>query len=163
MLSGCAKLGMKPVCDHPGYCKNDKAALYIGQQSHIAYKPYRKINSYFPSGWSKISDNWDGLCSYTGNANHGNALCNIPTNTHAWRSPAQYNPGFICGKKLHSLATGKVTAKPTARTTAKPTAKPKPTAFHSRTFTATLGAGRCASPLISIPLLAALACPTALI
>ena len=25
----------------------------------------------------------------------GYALCNIPTNTHAWRHPGQYNPGFI--------------------------------------------------------------------
>ena len=90
---------MKPVCEYPNYCRNDKKALYIGQQSYIAFASYRKINSWFPSGWSSISSNWDGLCGYTGNANGNSALCNVPINTHAWRTPGQYNPGFICGAK----------------------------------------------------------------
>merc|ERR1712072_332880 len=41
---------------------------------------------------------WSNLCSYTNNANRNYALCNIPANTHAWRHPGQYNPGFVCGK-----------------------------------------------------------------
>ena len=132
---------MKPVCDHPSYCKTDPNALYIGQKSHIAYTPHRNTNSFFPSGWSTISSNWNGprvgktaacresshskakqsitkarvlvcglenspccaeprngLCSYTGKANGNSALCNIPANSHAWKSPSQSNPGFICGK-----------------------------------------------------------------
>ena len=35
----------------------------------------------------------------TRNANGNYALCNIPINTHAWRHPGQYNPGFMCGTK----------------------------------------------------------------
>ena len=37
MAAQCSKYGMKPVCDHPSYCQNDKNALYIGQQGHTAY------------------------------------------------------------------------------------------------------------------------------
>merc|ERR1711865_4090 len=88
---------MKPVCDHRNYCRNDKKALYIGQSGHLAYKP-RHNNNYSPAGFSDIRGKWDSLCSYTNNANGNNALCNIPTNTHAWRNPGQYNPGFVCGK-----------------------------------------------------------------
>ena len=29
---------------------------------------------------------WDGLYTYTANANRYYALCNIPTITHAWRT-----------------------------------------------------------------------------
>ena len=101
MISVCktVHVGMKPVCDHPTYCRNDGSALYIGQAAHIAYRPHRLFNAWFPSGWSTISSNWDGLCSYTKTASGNYALCNVPTNTHNWRRPAQYNPGFICGAK----------------------------------------------------------------
>jgi len=98
MVEQCKKLGMKPVCDHPSYCKNDKAAVYLGQTGHLAYKPHRNNDGYMPTGFSDIRGKWDSLCSYTNNANGNNALCNIPTNTHAWRNPGQYNPGFVCGK-----------------------------------------------------------------
>merc|ERR1711865_746958 len=98
MVEQCKKLGMKPVCDHRNYCRNDKKALYIGQSGHLAYKPHRNNNNYSPAGFSDIRGKWDSLCSYTNNANGNNALCNIPTNTHAWRNPGQYNPGFVCGK-----------------------------------------------------------------
>ena len=63
---------MKPICDYPSYCKNDASALYIGQTSHIAYKPYRSNTSYMPSGFEKVKSMWDGLCSYTANANGNN-------------------------------------------------------------------------------------------
>jgi hypothetical protein len=105
MIQKCDELGMKPVCDHRNYCKNDKAAVYIGQQHHIAYRPHRNNNNYMPSGFAAVRDMWNGLCSYTGNANGNNALCNIPTNTHAWRNPGQYNPGFVCGKAATFSAT----------------------------------------------------------
>ena len=53
-----------------------------------------------PTGFEKIQDKWDGLCSYTGTANHNkkpdirnSALCNIPSNTHTWKKPSDVNPG----------------------------------------------------------------------
>ena len=96
MIQQCLKYNMKPVCDHPNYCRNDLDALYIGQRSHITpygwHQSMDGINSWFPSGWSSISSHWDGLCSYTANANRNYALCNIPANTHSWRSAAQANP-----------------------------------------------------------------------
>merc|ERR1711964_773218 len=64
----------------------------------IAYRPHRRNNNYMPEGFSAIASKWDNLCSYTANANGNYALCNIPINTHAWRHPGQYNPGFMCGK-----------------------------------------------------------------
>merc|ERR1711939_1137354 len=109
MIEACNKVGLKPVCDHRGYCRNDKNSLYIGQTRHIAYKPHRNNNNYMPGGFAAIADMWDGLCSYTGNANRNYALCNIPINTHSWRHPGQANPGFICGsvygKKVKCAAT----------------------------------------------------------
>merc|ERR1712166_764833 len=98
MVDSCKQYGMKPVCDHRNYCKNDKKSLYIGQTHHLAYAPHRNNNGYMPSGFKAIASKWSNLCSYTNNANRNYALCNIPSNTHAWRHPGQYNPGFVCGK-----------------------------------------------------------------
>ena len=98
MISECKKVSMKPVCDHPSYCKNDKEALYLGQSNHLAYLPHRKTASYNPSGFDKIMSNWNGLCSYTGTARNPRALCNIPVNTHSWQYVNKVNPGFMCGK-----------------------------------------------------------------
>jgi hypothetical protein len=50
MINACKKIGMKPVCDHPAYCKGDDQALYLGQTNHIAYKPHRTNKSYNPVG-----------------------------------------------------------------------------------------------------------------
>ena len=47
MLASCDTKDMKPVCEHPSYCRNDKRSIYIGQNSHISYSPYRNINSWF--------------------------------------------------------------------------------------------------------------------
>lgn len=93
MMEECAKVGMKPVCDHPSYCKNNAKALYIGQSNHIAHKNHRDTPSYFPSNWSLIKGNWNGLCALT---NQGRALCEH-NDGHTWYTMAQYNPGFICG------------------------------------------------------------------
>ena len=49
MVAACKKIGMKPVCDNPNYCRNDANALYIGQKNHIGYPPHRNIASYFPA------------------------------------------------------------------------------------------------------------------
>ena len=96
MISECKKLGMKPVCDNKKYCLNDTNAVYLGQDDFIAYAPSRRQNRKFPAGWSKIRNQWNGACSYTGKSQVGRALCNTPVNTHAWKTPAQYNPGFVC-------------------------------------------------------------------
>ena len=121
MLRACKGFGMRPVCDHPSYCKNDAGAMYIGQQQHLglykhltfhgvqhcgfvehnspraefaaAYAPHRNNPSFMPGGFTAIKDKWDGLCSYTARANKDKALCNIPTNTHTWKTPRQANPG----------------------------------------------------------------------
>ena len=102
MIDACRESDMKPVCDHPQYCRNDVQALYIGQKSSISYRPYRNINRWFPSGWVAIKTNWDGLCSYTG---YAWSRCNLPINTHSWRKPSQYNPGFICGLACEAWPT----------------------------------------------------------
>ena len=99
MVAECKKIGMKPLCEHPSYCRTDKKALYMGQYYHLPHKPYRNINSWFPSGWSKIRPFFeDGLCFYSGN-NRGNALCNIPTNSHAWKYPKDVSgsSSIMCG------------------------------------------------------------------
>merc|ERR1711881_733810 len=96
MVQECKKQAMKPVCDHPNYCRNDAASVYLGQSGHLAYKPHRYNNNYSPPGLDGIRNKWNGLCSYTRNANGNYALCNIPVNTHAWRHPGQANPGFVC-------------------------------------------------------------------
>ena len=75
--------GMRPVCDHPSYCRNDRKALYLGQKkcaiscshllaavihtpllafvdvlragfSHIAYAPHRKNPRFFAKGFMAI-------------------------------------------------------------------------------------------------------------
>ena len=50
MIKDCGKIGMKPVCDHPSYCKSDGKAIYIGQDSHIAYSSTRSNSALFPTG-----------------------------------------------------------------------------------------------------------------
>ena len=42
MIKDCKKNSMKPVCDHPSYCKSDSKAIYIGQSHHIAHASQRK-------------------------------------------------------------------------------------------------------------------------
>ena len=45
MINDCKKIGMKPVCDHPSYCKTDKNAVYIGQSHHLAHGGHRGTSS----------------------------------------------------------------------------------------------------------------------
>jgi hypothetical protein len=88
---------MKPVCDHPSYCKGDVNSIYLGQDHHIAYAGHRNNNGYFPKGWETIARQWDGLCSYTASANGNHALCNVPSNTHSWQHPGSKYKSFMCG------------------------------------------------------------------
>ena len=104
MISECKKYGMKPVCDYPGYCKNDKAALYIGQSGYLAYSPHRNNKHRMPSGFADIAFNWEQRCSYTGTSRKAYARCEVRQNWLSsrsaktyWKLPAQYNNGFICG------------------------------------------------------------------
>jgi len=97
MTSECAAIGFKPVCDHPNYCKSDPVAIYLGQDHHVAYKPHRNDNRYWPSGFSEIKDNWNGLCSFTNHHGSG-ALCNIPLNSHSWRKPSAAVNRFMCAR-----------------------------------------------------------------
>ena len=107
MVAECKKIGMKPLCEHPSYCRNDKKALYMGQYYHLSHRPYRNINSWFPSGWSKIRSYFSGgLCFYSGN-NRGNAYCNYPFNGHAWKYPKDVTGGsFMCGAVTKDKARG---------------------------------------------------------
>ena len=50
---------------------------------------------------------------YSATANGNNALCNIPINTHAWRTPSQYNPGFVCGTRTKAQQALGATKTPT--------------------------------------------------
>eukprot|EP01048_Picozoa_sp_COSAG05_P012879 COSAG05_NODE_1324_length_5186_cov_10.020244_1_plen_250_part_10 len=102
MVEACGKLSMKPVCDHPRYCRTDCKAVYLGQIRHIAYPPHRNNNNYMPAGFAAIASKWTGLCSYTANANRNYAVCNIPTNTYTWRTASQANPGFMCANSTWS-------------------------------------------------------------
>ena len=106
MIRSCNVLGMKPVCEHPSYCRNDKNSLYLGQQHHISYPPHRKNTNYMPAGFQQIQDRFNGLCVYANNAAGARGLCNIPINTHSWRYPKQADPGFICGKQQSVMFSG---------------------------------------------------------
>mgnify|MGYP007101615754 CR=1 FL=1 len=95
MIDECKKIGMKPVCDHKNYCKNDGNAFYIGQDHHVAHRGHRYNNGYFPSGWSEIKKHFDNMCMYTKNhGGHEKALCQNGDG-HDWRTPAQNNK-FMC-------------------------------------------------------------------
>eukprot|EP01048_Picozoa_sp_COSAG05_P012597 COSAG05_NODE_1275_length_5306_cov_1.982719_1_plen_155_part_00 len=98
MIEECKKLDMKPVCDHPNYCRNDTDAIYIGQSHHIAYAPHRRNNNYMPTGFKSVEKLFQGRCVYTANANGNYALCNNPGYSHSWKTPATANSGFVCAR-----------------------------------------------------------------
>ena len=101
MREECKKHDMKPICDHPSYCRNDANAVYIGHSNHISYRPHRRNNNWMPGSFYKIESKFNNLCVYTNNANGNNALCNIPINSHQWRNPGQsyaYTRYFMCGR-----------------------------------------------------------------
>jgi hypothetical protein len=99
MVNECAKKDMKPLCDHPSYCKNDPRAGYIGQSYHIAYPPHRNQDSYFPSGWSALKGKFPAnLCAFTGP--HGGAQQTLCTSggSHAWRTISNGGQDIMCVK-----------------------------------------------------------------
>jgi len=114
MIETCRKYGMKPVCDHPTYCKPgasyaDQEALYIGQSSHIVDKRFRQDPNKMPTGFGKIESWWTGLCSYSGldmsipeSVYPGpyvgkNAKCDIGQHPLWMTIQDSKNPGFMCG------------------------------------------------------------------
>ena len=106
MLASCDTKDMKPVCEHPSYCRNDKRSIYIGQHTHISYSPYRNINSWFPSGWSSVRAKFRHMCFYGPYGNQQGALCNFPSNSHQWqslyqhaRNDGQYKNRFLCAAR----------------------------------------------------------------
>merc|ERR1712232_1124564 len=88
---------MKPLCDNPSYCKTDEKSVYIGQTNHIAHKPHRDIDSYFPDGWSELKEKFpQTFCTYTAKGNGNNALCTTGAG-HAWKSVAD-NKEIVCAR-----------------------------------------------------------------
>ena len=105
MIAKCTKLGMKPVCEHPSYCKKDAKSLYLGQSGHLSYPAHRNSNK-LTGHMASIRDNWKGVCNYAAKVNGGgNALCNIPINSHSWQGTGR-DAGFICGAEHATTFTG---------------------------------------------------------
>jgi hypothetical protein len=105
MIAACRRYDMKPICGHPSYCKTDTAAIYLGQKNHLSYPPHRRSDTARIPGMKALMPKFKGRCVYTGAANKDKALCNIPINTHSWRTPAQANPGFLCAKIIDGMFT----------------------------------------------------------
>ena len=59
MIKGCKKLGLnwKPLCEHPHYCRDDTASIYIGQDYDIAAPNIRNgvDNNNFLQNFWKLS------------------------------------------------------------------------------------------------------------
>ena len=102
MPKECAKLGMKPVCDHPSYCRNSPKSIFIGGKSHLSYPPYRSP-SYTPCGFEDARSRLDGLCFYRGDSS-SYAMCQNG-NSYTSRTLQQANPGFLCAKR-NNVAQG---------------------------------------------------------
>lgn len=110
MLESCKYFGMKPICDHPQYCKNDAKALYIGQSKHLSRPSDRKEAALFPGGFASVKSNWKGLCGYTGLGNGDKASCNTPVDQHEWKLPSQVDVGFICGTRGKPIIASRCTS-----------------------------------------------------
>ena len=99
MVEECDKIGMKPLCEHPSYCKNNAQSIYIGQTNHIAHGGHKNTDSYFPSGWSAVKGKFPtNFCTFTVNhGGHDKALC-INGGGHHWRTPGQDN-NIMCASR----------------------------------------------------------------
>ena len=92
MRQECNNYGMKPVCDHPTYCKTDTNAVYIGQTYHVAHRGNRMNTGYYPAGWTATQwDKWGvndpNWCVYTNSHNNQHstkALCGKSGDSHQW-------------------------------------------------------------------------------
>jgi hypothetical protein len=69
MINACAKLGMKPVCDHPSWCKDNDKAIYIGQTHLLSHESHASKAEYNPSGWPAIRGKFTNVCFFS--AHHG--------------------------------------------------------------------------------------------
>ena len=101
MIAACKKIGMKPVCNHPSYCRTDPNAIYLGQKSHLSVRSYNYNKKMVPTRFEHIAKQFDQKCSYCGGANRGSALCMGKNGGHSWRQPTSRggNPGvFWCGR-----------------------------------------------------------------
>ena len=67
MIEECMKIGMKPICDHPSYCRADKWSLYIGQTSQLDTESYRLTQT--PKNFCRLNDKFTNMCFYSGRAN----------------------------------------------------------------------------------------------
>jgi hypothetical protein len=97
-VNECSKKGMKPLCDHPSYCRADPRSTYIGQTNHISYGPHRNQDSYFPQGWAQLKGKFpEDFCTFSGP--HGGTAKTLCTagSSHAWRTAAE-NPEMMCVK-----------------------------------------------------------------
>merc|ERR1711957_992421 len=98
MVNECDKKDMKPLCDHPSYCKTDPRAAYIGQTNHTALRPHLNQDSYFPKGWAELKGKFPAeFCTFTGpHGGTGKTLCTSGS-SHAWRTPSE-NKEIMCAK-----------------------------------------------------------------
>ena len=107
---------MQPVCEAPKYCKDDPAAVYMGQTGHLL-----RDNDAVPAGFEKVRHHWRGRCSYAGLNRGGSALCQRQPRhaggTWQWyRNASAWNPGFICASAQYDKAQSSGTTMPTAPT-----------------------------------------------
>jgi hypothetical protein len=99
MINECNKLDMKPLCDHPSYCRYDPRAGYIGQNNHMAYPPHLNENSYFPSGWAQLKDKFPGqFCAFSGGYGGVQSTLCIVGDSHAWRTISTGGRDIMCVK-----------------------------------------------------------------
>jgi hypothetical protein len=97
MIAECAKVDMKPLCDHPSYCRNDANAVYIGQTYHIAYLPHLNQDSYFPSGWNELKQKFPKhFCTYTGSSGGRDKTLCTNGNSHSWQAAARGYQDIMC-------------------------------------------------------------------
>jgi hypothetical protein len=102
MVTECAKYKMKPICEHPSYCKQysgpDGPALYLGQASHTAYGQFRKTMSNWPAGWSLAAANMFTQTGCTYQNPTSSSMCSHKPNGYGyvWDQWSAHR-GFVCG------------------------------------------------------------------
>lgn len=92
MVAECTKHGMKPVCNQKSNCAG---GLWLGQSHMLSHGSQRRTKSYYPEGWSKISDKWNGLCTFDSGKNGKSQSCDLG-NTYQQKTK-ENNPNFMCG------------------------------------------------------------------
>jgi hypothetical protein len=98
MVERCNAFGMKPVCDHPSYCKHDARSLFIGQDHHLSHPSNRNNPGHNPAGFTPYRDQWQGLCNYAGG--HGS---NRRVVVRRWIRPVLEN-AQQCAERLRVVA-----------------------------------------------------------